>query len=117
MTKMLDLDAIAPQGKVVVLLGKRYEMCQLTLRDFINLSREAEKITKAVKDGTMSEVDVLEAYLDQVKSILKGIEREVLDTLTGDQLAAIVAFARETAASEAPKAEAPSGNVPTVTSP
>jgi len=90
MTKVLNLDNLA-EGKEreLVLFGKTYKVLGMTVANFIATTKAAEKLTD---ESTFAEQ--VEATVETIQRAVPGIEREVLLTLSLEQLRAVIEFVR-----------------------
>lgn len=109
MSNLLDLDGILPPKRTVKLSGQEHDLRQMSLKDFIAITRESEILGKEVAAGTKTQADVIEANLNSLRYMLPTLSDEQLADLTPDQVLAIMTFARETAAAGAPESGAGEG--------
>ena len=101
MTKMLDLDSLVSEQRVLRLNGRDHEMVEMSVEEFINLMRETDKL-----DAKTSFADQLEMMVDLVSRRFPSIPKEELRALGLTKLNAILEFARASAESAAKDATA-----------
>lgn len=89
MSEMLNLDQFAPVKKSVTILGKKYDVLDMTVDVFIKVVTAS----KNIKDDA-SEVEHLKASLEMIKFYIPTIEEEVLQTLSFIQVEALSQFVR-----------------------
>lgn len=100
--KVLNLDKLVPnEGRELVIGGKSYPVLGMTVSNFIQTTRIAEKM-----NADTSIADQIEATVDMILRSVPAIEREVLAQLSLEQLQTIVAFVRGDAMNDA---EQPAG--------
>ncbi len=107
MSKMLNLDEFAKPKKSVTFRGKTYEVNDMTVEVFVQLTAASAKIS-----DDASFADQLKATLEMIKLYIPTMEQETLDSMSFDQVTVLAQFVRgEVAAAEegAPVAEAPEG--------
>lgn len=105
MSKVLDLDAITPPQRLVRVKGKDYELVTLSVKQFIELTRKSEALQKRVKaKDDVSLTEIFEMQVDAVALAIPSMPRDVLETLSYDQIDAVLSHARETAEKEKPEA-------------
>ncbi len=92
MAKILNLDELAPEEKQLKLKGEGYSMKEMSVDDFISITRKAEKIEKDSTDMPMS--DRVEFLMDMVCDSFPTCPRDDLRGLNLEQLNAIIEFAR-----------------------
>jgi hypothetical protein len=119
MAKILNLDALSGQDKrELVLGGKTYEVPALTVANFIETARIAQKLAD---DPSATVADQVDAAVDMIVRSVPEVSRETLTACSLEQLNTITAFIRgddvekaETAAAAAAAAsetdEGASGN-------
>lgn len=95
--KYLDLDAIhKPNGKVKI-AGSEYDVYPISVKALINLSLLGD-------DGAVDEENVQEGVenigkaLDVISEIFPDCPREILDTLTLEQINALIEFCNKVGA-------------------
>jgi hypothetical protein len=90
MTKILNLDAIGEQEqRELVLGGKTYKVPAMTVANFIESSRIAQKLV-AKKDATVA--DHVEAAVDMICRSIKGAPKELLMGCSVETLNRVTAF-------------------------
>lgn len=89
MTKILNLDKLAPAKRHIVFAGEKYEIEEMTVQNFLVTSAEAERL----KDETSIPVQV-EATVEMIKRSIPAIPVELLKKLPLEQLQLVSAFIR-----------------------
>lgn len=98
-SKLLNLDELATENKVVVLDGKDHPMRELTVQEFINKAREAGALNaKLLADDEATVEAKMAAVVGMVDEAFPTVTAERLGKLTLAQLNAILAFAFATPA-------------------
>lgn len=88
--KVLNLDKLVPnEGRELVIAGVSYPVIGMTVANFIETTRVAEKMT-----AETSIADQIEATVEMILRSVPSIPREVLAQLSLEQLQTIVAFVR-----------------------
>jgi len=88
--KVLNLDKLIPnEGRELVIGDKSYPVIGISVANFIETSRIAEKMTA---DTPIA--DQIEATIDMIMRSIPSISRELLTQLSLEQLQTIVAFIR-----------------------
>lgn len=98
--KFLNLDELTTPKKVLTLNGKTHEMKEVSVGEFIEVVKEAEKLEQ--QKLTIS--DQVQITVDSIQRAFPTIEREELEALKFDQLTAVFKFIQdelETGAEEA----------------
>lgn len=108
--KVLNLDKIGKkEQRTLNIGGTAYLVNEMTVANFIETTRAAEKITVET-----SLAEQIEATIAMILRSVPTISQEVLNVLTLEQLQTIVAFVRgdevEGAESDAPQEGTPAGN-------
>lgn len=93
MTKLLNLDEIAPATKEVLLGGVKHKVNPLSFGAFVAMQKLMQK-----KNATMQEQ--LDTYIQVVLSVVPTITREKLESMTFEQIIALVNFVSEDAEAE-----------------
>lgn len=115
MAKILNLDAIsAEEARELVLGGVTYQVPAMTVSNFIETSRIANKLAK---DPDASVADQVEAAVEMIVRSIDGAPKELLMQCSLETLNRITTFIRreddeqaEQAVAKAAAQEAPSGN-------
>ena len=95
MAKMLNLDEVASKtSKVLKLGGKKYEMVSMSVREFIDFTREADTQEDKDKADPKTVPEMMEAFVDMVVKSFPSMPVEIVGSLNLDQLKAVVSFAR-----------------------
>lgn len=92
--KVLNLDDLAPEERVLRLRGNEYKMRPMTVADFIEATREAEKAQKDA-EAEQREIPLSETVEKLVDVIIKSFPdcpRSELSSLSVSQLTAILEF-------------------------
>lgn len=102
MTKVLNLDKIeTKRDKVVILNGKEHVMKTLTVKEYIESMKSAEKIDKLASKADISNASqILELTLDALNKFFPTIKRTELEQLSYEQLTAIRQLAEDIGNSE-----------------
>ena len=88
--KILNLDKIGKnEERTLVLAGKSYKVNEMTVSNFIETTRAAEKITES-----SSIADQIIATVDLITRSIPDVDRAVLEQLSLEQLQIVVAYAR-----------------------
>lgn len=88
--KVLNLDKLVPnEGRELVIAGVTYPVLGMTVGNFIQTTRAAEKMGE-----NTSIADQIEATVEMILRSVPSIPREVLAQLSLEQLQTIVAFVR-----------------------
>lgn len=96
MSNLLNLDAVSPPQRHVAIGGNEYAVKTTSLGDYIQMLRDAEALEGQIDSGTIKQSDLIEAHIKSVAHAIPDMPNDVLFSLTGDQLQAIVSFIRET---------------------
>lgn len=90
MAKILNLDKLAPKEvRELHIAGKVYEVKEMSVEDFIESSRMAEKL-----EGETSFAVQMEASVTLIKRAVPSIDESLLKSLSLEQLAAVAKFVR-----------------------
>lgn len=92
MAKMLNLDEIKAEEKVLKLCGKEHTMKEMSVEDFIKLTKETEKYESGAKEMSLSEQ--MESLVDMVLKAFPTCPREDLMSQKLDMLTVILKFVR-----------------------
>lgn len=87
--KTLNLDVLAKANRTITLGGKTYEVVEMTVENFIETTKAAERLGD---DSTF--VDQVEATIEMILRSVPSIERDTLKKLSLEQLTTIVKFIR-----------------------
>lgn len=87
--KTLNLDALAKTNRTITLGGKDYEVVEMTVENFIETTKAAEKL-----GDSASFVEQMEAAIEMILRSVPTIERNTLNRLSLEQLTTIVKFVR-----------------------
>lgn len=101
--EILDLDSISPIQKKIAIGGKEYPIKAISIREFINITRETQEMAKKAEEGKLTAIDQMEANLKIVGRAIPDMPEEVLNTLNLDHLQAIINFVQNAAVEEAPE--------------
>ena len=98
MAKVLNLDALsaASMGRELVIKGKSYDIPKMTVDNFIETTRAAERLEKSD-----SLADQIEATVQMIMRAVPGVPREALGSYSLENLGKIAAFVRGDALAEA----------------
>ncbi|MDE9494523.1 hypothetical protein KKJ09_13235 [Xenorhabdus bovienii] len=88
MAKLLNLDAISPKPKEVVLRGVCYELSQMTVGLFAIVQQLQ---TQGIENQSLA--SQLVASTDIVRKLIPTMSESEIDNLTPDQVQSIVVFA------------------------
>ncbi|MFT4064272.1 hypothetical protein [Paraburkholderia sp.] len=92
MAKILNLDALSQgEAREVVIGGVAYEVPDMTVENFVETTRVAQKLAA---DESATVADQVEAAVDMVARCIPTAEVAVLRNLSLQQLNAITAFIR-----------------------
>ena len=89
MTDILDLDALLPPPRHVILGGKKLEIKPLTIRQIIILSQFREKL-KTIQDGD----EMLKTIRDTISLIMPAYGKDDSIDFTVSQMFELIAFAQ-----------------------
>ena len=95
MAQVLNLDELAQEERVLTLGGKNYTMKEMSVREFIHATREAEKAQKeAEKEGAteLEMSEVMEKLVGMISDAFPDCPKEALSGLKIVQLNAILEF-------------------------
>lgn len=92
MTKVLNLDSIAKETRVLKLDGVSYPMKETSVRDYIELTKRAEEIEKKGDESLSTRIEFL---VDAILMSFPTCSAEVLNARTFEELNAISEFARD----------------------
>lgn len=108
--KILNLDEVAPIPRTVKVSGVDYPIVPLSMKDFLKMTRQGEEMEKRVKAGEDLVIsEVVSIQLESVQSAIPTMPPEVLNSLSYQQIEAIVQFVGQTSDEAAEKAGAKSG--------
>lgn len=99
MAKMLNLDEIQTEEKVLKLKGQEHTMKEMSVEDFIELTKETEKYESGVETMSMSEQ--MEKLVDMVLKAFPTCPRQDLMEQKLDMLTVIMKFVRSDMAPDA----------------
>lgn len=92
MAKILNLDALSgAEKRELVLGGKKYEVPALTVANFIETARIAQKLAD---DPNATVADQVDAAVDMIVRSVPKVARETLTACSLEQLNTITAFIR-----------------------
>ncbi|WP_374335531.1 hypothetical protein [Methyloversatilis sp.] len=91
--KVLNLDSLAKPRKAITINGVRHVVKDMTVEDFIEVARAAEKYES--EDASISLLERFNESLNGVKRALPTITDEEIKKLNVDQLGAINKFIRD----------------------
>lgn len=87
--KTLNLDALAKTNRTITLGGKEYVVEEMTVENFIETTKAAEKL-----GDNATFIEQMEAAIEMILRSVPTIERDVLKKLSLEQLTTIVKFVR-----------------------
>jgi hypothetical protein len=90
MSKILNLDSLAAPKRTVTLNNQDYQVKDMTVQDFIEITKRAEEL-ESKKAGFLEN---FEATIETVSAALPGCPKEVLRGLTIEQMGALTKFIR-----------------------
>lgn len=94
-TKFLDLDALTPATKFSIQLnGKKHEMKEMTVEDFVWATSEADKRVEAAGNNMGK---VAEAMVDVLMRQFPTVQKQEFMSLGLDKLSALLQFTRDLA--------------------
>lgn len=99
-TKFLNVDALAPVGKSIKLNGAEHQMKQVSVREFIDLTRGAA-LSEEEEFANLPVDQKVAKMLENVSKSFPTAPVELLEALTLDQLMAIVRYVSETLEADA----------------
>lgn len=92
MTDILNLDELSNVVKQFTYQGKTYDICEISLGDFIQLTAEQKRLEAQEKKGTITEEDMAASYRANIRRMVPGITDEVINSMTMRQLKALLDF-------------------------
>lgn len=96
MTKILNVDGLLDEKRAITVAGTRYEMKDLTVRDFIAINKMAEEKDKELDGKEQSFGDRIDFMIDIILVRFPTLTKDILlDNCDMEQLNAIVDFARD----------------------
>lgn len=87
MTKLLNLDTLAPPVKQFSLSGVQYEVKPLTVGGYIKKQQEAKNVTE-----TDDPAEQMERAVDMIADAVPGLDKAKIETLTMPQISALIEF-------------------------
>jgi hypothetical protein len=93
MTKLLNLDELVNEQRVLKLNGQEHVMKSLSVGDFIELNREIEKFKK--RGGELTTEEQVELMIAEVQRYFPTMGTSELRNLTINQLLLILNFVRD----------------------
>lgn len=87
--KTLNLDTFAKAERTITIAGKTYEVMEMTVENFIETTRAAERL-----GDSASFVDQVEETISMILRSVPTIDRDVLKKLSLEQMTTIVKFIR-----------------------
>lgn len=104
--KTLNLDALAKTNRTITLGGKEYAVEEMTVENFIETTKAAEKLGESA-----TFIEQMEAAIEMILRSVPSIERDTLKRLSLEQLTTIVKFVRgDLDGTPAPTQEASEGD-------
>lgn len=107
--KVLNLDELAPEQRVLTIKGQQYPMKEMTVADFIEITKEAQAAESAER-RELSLGEQVEMLVEAIVKAFPTCPREVLLGLALNQLTAILTFVRGEVPDEASVEEVSEGN-------
>lgn len=92
MTKVLNLDSLVKEERILTFEGISYVMKELAVEDFVELTVRASALDKSEDSSIASRMDFL---IDTVALSFPTCPKDVLRRRSVEELNAIVAFARD----------------------
>lgn len=100
MADILNLDDLSNIVKQFVFKGVTYDVCEISLGDFIAMTAEQKKAEAKSENGEFSEEDLIASYKANIKRMIPAITDETLDTMTIRQLKVLLDFINTAAVDE-----------------
>lgn len=92
MAEILNLDELSNVVKQFQFKGKVYDICEISLGDFIALTAEQKAMEAKLKAGGITEEDVVASYRKNILRMIPSMTEEVLDQMTVRQLKTLLDF-------------------------
>lgn len=95
MSKVLNLDELAQEERVLTLKGTSYAMKEMSVQEFISATRDAEKEqAKATAEGAteLELSEVMEKLVDMISDSFPTCPKDELNSLKMHQINAILEF-------------------------
>lgn len=103
-TKILNLDELAPKAeKVLKIKGKEYVMKPASVGAYIRFTRDLQEM----EGKEISLADQIEYMCNSVSEAFPGMEKEVIESLSFEQLEAITSFVAEKVEAESEEVKKP----------
>lgn len=96
----LNVDDLAPIKKTMTLLGVTYQMHQVNVGEFINLIGTNDEVTQDEFEA-LSMAEKIKKLVKQIQTAFPDIPESALQSLTMEQLLAVVRFVAGTLEEEA----------------
>ena len=91
MPKYLNLDSLAPEKKVITIKGNDHEMHQVSVKEFIEITKAADESGEGkIQDKPIYEQ--VQTLVDQILKAFPTCPEEDLVSLSVDQLTTILKF-------------------------
>lgn len=100
MAEILNLDDLSNIVKQFQYKGRVYDVCEISLGDFIAMTAEQKEMEAKSKTGDITESDLIESYRRNIKRMIPEITDEVLDSMTVRQLKVLLDFINSAAIDE-----------------
>lgn len=100
MAEILNLDDLSNIVKQFQYKGRVYDVCEISLGDFIAMTAEQKEMEAKSKNGDITESDLIESYRRNIKRMIPEITDEALDSMTVRQLKVLLDFINSAAIDE-----------------
>lgn len=92
MAEILNLDELSNVVKQFQFKGEIYDICEISLGDFIALSAEQKALEAKSAAGGISEEDMMANYRKSIMRMIPNMTGAVLDQMTVRQLKVLLDF-------------------------
>lgn len=92
MAEILNLDELSNVVKQFQFQGVIYDICEISLGDFIALTTEQKAMEAKQKAGGITEEDLVANYRKNILRMIPAMTDEVLDKMTVRQLKVLLDF-------------------------
>ncbi|BBI61672.1 hypothetical protein [Vreelandella sulfidaeris] len=100
MAEILNLDDLNNVLKQFKFQGSVYDICEISLGDFIALTAEQKTMEAKSKAGGITEAELVESYRRNVMRMIPTITADVLDKMTMRQVKTLLDFINAAALEE-----------------
>lgn len=92
MPEILNLDDLSNIVKQFQFKGKLYDICEISLGDFIAMTAEQKEMEAKEKAGGITESDLITSYRKNISRMIPDITDAVMDSMTVRQLKVLLDF-------------------------